>query len=62
MRNSSFLRNLGLIGALALVAVAANGLLNDRVPAPWIFATAVFGTLVLAAAITAATHRSKTRR
>lgn len=59
MRNRSFLSNIGLIGVIALLALLANGLLNDRLPAAWIFAIAISGTLVVAAAITAATHRWK---
>ena len=62
MRERSFLSNIGLIGAIALLALIANGLLSDRLPAAWIFAVAISGTLVLAAAVTAATHRSKRRR
>lgn len=62
MRKRSFLSNLGLIAAIALLALVANGLLNNRVPAAWIFAVAISGTLVVAAVISAATHRSKMRR
>jgi lysylphosphatidylglycerol synthetase-like protein (DUF2156 family) len=62
MRKRSFLSSLGLIAAIALLALVANGLLNNRVPAAWIFAVAISGTLVVAAVITAATHRSKMRR
>ena len=62
MRGRSFLSNIGLIGAIALLALLANGLLNNRVPAAWMFAIAIFGTLVIAAAVTAATHRSTRRR
>lgn len=62
MRKRSFLSNLGLIGAIALLALVANGVLNNRLPAVWMFAIAVFGTLVIAAAVTAATHRSMRRR
>lgn len=58
----SFLSNTWLVGANALLALAANGLLNNRVPAAWMFAIAIFGTLVIAAAITAAMQRSKRRR
>jgi hypothetical protein len=61
-RKRSFLSNIGLIGAIALLALVANGLLNNRLPAAWIFAIAIFGTLVIAAAITAATRRSTRRR
>lgn len=62
MRKRSFLSNLRLIGAIAMVAVVANGVLNNRIPAVWIFAIAVFGTFVIAAAVTAAGHRSMRRR
>ena len=62
MRERSFRSNIGLIGAVALLALVANGLLNDRLPAAWIFAIAIAGTLAIAAAVTAATHRSKRRR
>ena len=62
MRKRSFLSNIGLIGAIALLALVANGLLNNRLPAAWIFAIAIFGTLVIAAAIMAATRRSTRRR
>ena len=62
MREHSFPINVGLIGTIALLALVANGLLNNRLPAAWIFATAISGTLVIAAAVTAATHRSKRRR
>jgi len=57
-----FLSNVGLVGAIALLALVANGLLNNRVPAAWIFAVAIFGTLVVAATVTAAAHRSTGRR
>jgi hypothetical protein len=43
VRKRSFLANTGLIGAIALLALIANGLLNNRVPAAWIFAIAIFG-------------------
>lgn len=62
VREHSFLSNIGLIGAIALLALVANGLLNNRLPADWIFAVAISGTLVIAAAVTAATHRWKRRR
>ena len=62
MRERSFLSNLELIGAIALLAVVANGLLDSRFPALWIFPFAIFGTLDIAAAVTAATHWSKGRR
>jgi hypothetical protein len=62
MRERSFLSNVGLIGAIALLALVANGLLNNQLPAAWIFATAIFGTLVIAATVTAVTHRSTKRR
>jgi hypothetical protein len=62
VRERSFLSNVGLIGAIALLALLANGVLNNRLPAAWIFAIAVFGTLVIAAAVTAATRRSMRRR
>jgi hypothetical protein len=62
VRNRSFLGNISLIGAIALLALVANGLLNDRLPAAWIFAVAMSGTLLAAAAVTAATHRSKRRQ
>jgi hypothetical protein len=62
VHNRSFLSNIGLVGAIALLALVANGLLNDRLPAAWIFATAISGTLIVAAAVTAATHRSKRRQ
>ena len=62
VRERSFLSNLGLVGAIALLALVVNGVLNDRLPAAWIFAVAIFGTLVVAAAVTAATHRSERRR
>jgi hypothetical protein len=62
VRERSFLSNIGLIGAIALLALVANGIFNDRLPAAWVFAVAICGTLVIAAAVTAATHRSKRRR
>jgi hypothetical protein len=62
VRERSFLINVGLIGTTALLALVANGLLNNRLPAAWIFAIAISGTLFIAAAVTAATHRSKRRR
>ena len=62
MRERSFFENVGLIGAVALLALLANGLLNNRLPAAWMFAIAIFGTLVIAAAVTAATRRSTGRR
>jgi NhaP-type Na+/H+ or K+/H+ antiporter len=62
VRERSFLSYVGLIGAVALLALVANALLNDRLPAVWMFAIAIFGTLVIAAALTAATHRSTRRR
>jgi hypothetical protein len=62
VRSRSFLGNVGLIGAIALLVLVANGLLNDRLPAAWIFATAISGTLIVASAVTAATHRSKQSR
>ncbi|HET9124419.1 MAG TPA: hypothetical protein VFN65_06000 [Solirubrobacteraceae bacterium] len=62
MGKRSFLGNTWLIGAVALLALVANGLLSNRVPAAWMFAIAIFGTLVIAAAITAAMQRSKRRR
>ena len=58
MRERSFLSNVGLIGAIALLALVTNALLNNRLPTAWMFAIAIFGTLVIAAAVTAATHRS----
>ena len=45
MHERSFLKNVGLIGALALLALVANGLLNERLPAVWIFVVAISGTL-----------------
>ena len=62
MRERSFLSQLALIGAIALLALVTNALLNNRLPSAWMFAIAIFGTLVLAAAVTAATHRSTRRR
>jgi hypothetical protein len=62
VRQRSFLSNVGLIGAIALLALVTNGLLNNRLPAAWVFTVAIFGTVVIAAAVTAATHRSTTRR
>ena len=61
MHKRSFLTNAGLIGAVALLALAVNELLNNRLPAAWIFAVAIVGTLMIAAAVTAATHRSQRR-
>jgi cobalamin synthase len=58
VRKRSFLSNIGLIGVIALLALIANGLLDNRLPAAWVFAIAILGTLVIAAAVTAATHRS----
>ena len=49
MRERSFPINVGLSGTIALLALVANGLLNNRLPAAWIFATAIPGTLVIAA-------------
>jgi hypothetical protein len=62
VRERSFLSNVGLIGTIALLALVTNGLLNNQLPAAWIFAVAIFGTLVIAAAVTAATHWSTRRR
>ena len=62
MRERSFLSQLALIGAIALLALVTNALLNNRLPSAWMFAIAIFGTLVNAAAVTAATHRSTRRR
>ncbi len=62
MRERSFLSNAGLIGAIALLALVTNALLNNRLPTAWMFAIAIFGTLVIAAAVTAARHRSTRRR
>jgi len=62
LTSPSFLSNVGLIGAIALLALVANGVLNDRLPAAWMFAVAIVGTLVIAAAVTAATHRATRRR
>jgi hypothetical protein len=50
VRERSFLSYVGLIGAVALFALV------------WMFAIAIFGTLVIAAALTAAKHRSTRRR
>jgi hypothetical protein len=58
----SFLSNVGLNGAIALLALVTNGLLNNGLPSAWMFAIAIFGTLVIAAAVTTATHRSTRRR
>jgi len=44
VREHSFLSEVGLIGAIALLALAANAILNDRLPSAWTLATAVFGT------------------
>jgi hypothetical protein len=57
-----FLSNVGLVGAIALLALVANGLLTNGVPAAWIFEVAIFGTLVVAATLTATAHRSRRRR
>jgi lysylphosphatidylglycerol synthetase-like protein (DUF2156 family) len=57
MRKRSLLRNIELTGVLAGLALVANGLLNDRLPAAWIFAAAIFGVLVIAVAVTAARDR-----
>jgi Na+/melibiose symporter-like transporter len=57
-----FLSNVGLVGAIALLALVANGLLDNRLPAAWIFAVAIFGTLGVAATLTATAHRSTRRR
>ena len=56
MRERSFLGWVGLIGAVALLALAANAILNDRVPAAWMFAIAIFGTIIIAGGLTAATR------
>jgi hypothetical protein len=61
MHKRSFLTNVGLIGAVALLALAVNELLNNRLPPAWIFAVASFGTLVIAAAVTVAARRSQRR-
>ncbi len=62
VRERSLLSNIALIGAIALLALVANGLLNNRLPAAWIFAVAISGTLVVSVAVTVATHRWKRRR
>lgn len=62
MRERSFLSQVALIGAIALLALAANAILNDRLPTAWMFAIAIFGTIIIAGAITAATRRSTRHR
>jgi hypothetical protein len=62
VRERSFLSQVGLIGAIALLALAANAILNNRLPSAWMFAIAIFGTIIIAGATTAATHRSMRRR
>jgi hypothetical protein len=58
VRERSFLSLVGLIGVIALLALAANAILNDQLPRGWMFAIAIFGTIIIAGAVTAATHRS----
>jgi hypothetical protein len=61
VREHTFLSQVRLIGAIAILALVANAILNNRIPGAWIFAIAIFGTIGIAGAIIAATHRS-TRR